>query len=180
VITRSVEIDALKLDPENARQHSEDNLIAIANSLKKFGQRKPIVVWQGFVLAGNGTLAAARSLGWKTIEVAYAPAEWSADEARAYSLADNQTATLAEWNDSDLWTQLIDLDANGYEMTDFGFDPVEFNGVTQADIHNEDDAEYETVIRFANAQDKTDFFQLIKRKVARQLWWPRKPKERAE
>ena len=39
----SVLIDDLTLDPANARKHDDKNLKAIAESLKQFGQRKPIV-----------------------------------------------------------------------------------------------------------------------------------------
>ena len=60
-----VDIKTLKPDPGNARRHDKRNLQAIADSLNQFGQRKPIVVTaDGIVLAGNGTLEAAKLLGW--------------------------------------------------------------------------------------------------------------------
>ena len=95
----TVAIDSLKLDPKNARKHSKKNLDAIANSLKQFGQRKPIVVHNGVVIAGNGTLEAARSLGWSQIAIVRTPEDWDADTAKAFALADNRSAELAEWND---------------------------------------------------------------------------------
>jgi ParB-like chromosome segregation protein Spo0J len=50
---------------------------SICASLTKFGQRKPIVVNdKALILAGNGTLEAAKSLGWDQIDVAVAPADW--------------------------------------------------------------------------------------------------------
>ena len=52
----TVAIESLELDPNNARKHSKRNLDAIAASLEKFGQRKPIVIHNGVVIAGNGTL----------------------------------------------------------------------------------------------------------------------------
>ena len=56
-------IAEVTLDPANARAHSERNLQAIADSLDRFGQQKPIVITpDGTVVAGNGTLEAARSL----------------------------------------------------------------------------------------------------------------------
>ena len=75
-----ISIAELSLDPTNARKHSDKNLSAIAASLNKFGQRKPIVVHRGVVLAGNGTLEAAKSLGWSEIEVAEVPADWDITE----------------------------------------------------------------------------------------------------
>lgn len=120
----SVQIDTLTLDPENARKHSAKNLDAIAGSLKAFGQRRPLVVWDGIVIAGNGTLEAAKSLGWNKIEITRVPPDWTHDQARAYALADNRTAELAAWDGEILANQLIELDSVGYEISDWGFEPL--------------------------------------------------------
>ena len=120
----TVTIESLKLDPNNARKHSRRNLDAIAASLNKFGQRKPIVVHNGVVIAGNGTLEAAKSLGWKEIAVSVCPADWDADTAKAYALADNRSSELAEWDDKILSTQLLDLDDMGWNIEALGFEPL--------------------------------------------------------
>lgn len=119
---RTVSVLDLTLDPENARLHGEENLAAIRGSLKRFGQVKPIVVdARNRVLAGNGMLTAAKQLGWSSVEVVCAPADWSADRAMAYALADNRTAELAEWDDRILADQLVELDANGWDVAALGF-----------------------------------------------------------
>ena len=117
----SVAIASLKNDPENARIHSEKNLEAITGSLKEFGQRKPIVVYGDIVVAGNGTIEAAKKLDWKKIEITRVPSEWSYDQARAFALADNRSAELAEWDIPLLTEQLLDLDAVGFDISEFGF-----------------------------------------------------------
>ena len=117
-----ISIAELSLDPTNARKHSDKNLSAIAASLNKFGQRKPIVVHRGVVLAGNGTLEAAKSLGWTEIEVAEVPADWDDDTAKAYALADNRTAELAEWDESELAKQLLELVDADWNIEELGFD----------------------------------------------------------
>lgn len=119
-----VRLDLLELDQENARTHDKRNVDAIAGSLETFGQRKPIVLWGNVVIAGNGTVAAAKQLGWETIGVVRCPANWTYEQARAFSLADNRTAELADWNPDLLADQLIDLDAVGFEVGDWGFDPL--------------------------------------------------------
>jgi len=119
---QTVAIENLNLDPNNARKHSKRNLDAIAASLNKFGQRKPIVVHNGVVIAGNGTLEAARSLGWKEIEISEVPTDWDADTAKAYALADNRSAELAEWDDLVLANQLLDLDGMGWDIEALGFE----------------------------------------------------------
>ena len=96
--TRSVRIADLSIDPANARKHSQRNLDAIAASLKRFGQQKPIVVDKAnIVRAGNGTLQAAIHLGWDKIDAV--TTDLTGAEASAYAIADNRTAELAEWDD---------------------------------------------------------------------------------
>jgi ParB-like chromosome segregation protein Spo0J len=95
-------------DPANAREHTEANVAAIARSLERFGQQRPLVIRpDGTVIAGNGTLEAARSLGWRSLWVQ----EFTGTdaEARAFAIADNRTAELAAWNAELLYDQLTDL-----------------------------------------------------------------------
>lgn len=122
--TEIVTIASLMIDPNNARTHSEKNVSAIAASLLEFGQRKPIVVHDGVVLAGNGTLEAALTLGWSEVIVTYAPKDWTPEQARGYALADNRTAELAEWDMSILMDQLVGLDDTGFDITSIGFAPL--------------------------------------------------------
>jgi len=116
-----VKIISLKSDSENARTHSERNIKAIAASLQDFGQRKPVVVHGDVVIAGNGTLEAAQSLGWTEIVVTKTPDDWTMEQARAFALVDNRTAELAEWNQSLLVDQLVGLEGYGFDLTDYGF-----------------------------------------------------------
>jgi DNA modification methylase len=116
-------LEDLLMDPENARKHSQKNLDAIKASLEKFGQRKPIVINnKGVVLAGNGTLEAARSLKWDYIEVATVPEDWDEATARAYALADNRSAELAEWDESVLAKSLLELMDQEWDIEELGFD----------------------------------------------------------
>jgi ParB-like chromosome segregation protein Spo0J len=95
-------------DPHNARRHSPRNLKALAASLQAFGQQKPIVADPGgTVLAGNGTLEAARSLNWTYLAVVRSTLTGPA--ARAFALADNRTAELAEWDHPALVAELATL-----------------------------------------------------------------------
>jgi ParB family chromosome partitioning protein len=96
--TKTIRIADLSTDPANARKHSQRNLEAITASLRRFGQQKPIVIDKAnIVRAGNGTLEAARQLGWETIEAVQT--DLTGSEASAYAIADNRTAELAEWDE---------------------------------------------------------------------------------
>jgi site-specific DNA-methyltransferase (adenine-specific) len=122
----TLRIADLTPDPQNARQHDDKNLKAIMGSLKEFGQRKPIVITEaGVIVAGNGTVEAAKRLGWLDIEVVRVPADWTDAQVKAFAIADNRTAELANWNQEVLTSQLLELEAEGWELTEFGFEPLE-------------------------------------------------------
>jgi len=130
-------IKELTLDPRNARTHSQKNLEAITNSLVKFGQRKPIVIsGDGVVLAGNGTLEAAKGLKWDYIDVSVAPHDWDEQTARAYALADNRTAELADWDQAVLTEQLLELHDAEFDIEALGF---EMPQVIEAEPIDEDE-----------------------------------------
>ena len=84
-----VSIETLVLDPENARKHPVTNLEAIKASLNEFGQQRDILVSRKSrtVVAGNGTMMAAKELGWAEIDVKWTDLE--GDAAMAYALVDN-------------------------------------------------------------------------------------------
>jgi ParB-like chromosome segregation protein Spo0J len=79
----AVPLGELILDPQNAREHPEENLDQIKLSLVTYGQTKPVVIRQGtkVVIAGNGLVMAARALGW--LKVAAAPVELDDKQAKA-------------------------------------------------------------------------------------------------
>jgi len=118
-----IKITNLKPDPQNARTHDEQNLSAIEGSLREFGQRKPIVITQdNTIAAGNGTVAAAKALGWTEIQAVRVPEDWGANQIKAFALADNRTAELAGWETQTLTAQIQELTDAGFHVEEFGFD----------------------------------------------------------
>ena len=119
---QTIALTDLSLDPSNVRKHSRRNLDAIKASLRKFGQQKPIVVdAKGIVLAGNGTLTAAKELGWTEIQIVRT--ELAGVEATAFAIADNRTAELAEWEEDKLNAVLKSLQDEGVDLLDLGYSP---------------------------------------------------------
>ena len=117
-------VDRLTPLRENPRQ---GDVQAAARSYATFGQRKPIVAKRegdgGIVIAGNHQLAAARELGWEKIAVV-----WVDDDditAKAFALADNRTADLGTYDDSNLLAMLQavhDADAGLFASTAYDED----------------------------------------------------------
>jgi ParB-like chromosome segregation protein Spo0J len=118
----TLQIKDLTPDPNNARQHDDKNLKAIQGSLKEFGQRKPIVITEtGVIVAGNGTVEAAKRLGWLEIQAVTVPGDWTPEQTKAFALADNRTAELASWNSIALAEQLLELEEAKFVIEEFGF-----------------------------------------------------------
>ena len=134
-----VPIDSLTFDPSNVRKHGEQNLATIKASLNRFGQQKPIVVdANGVVRAGNGTLMAAKALGWK--EIAVVRSTLAGSEATAYAIADNRTAELAEWDDDALKQTLAALQIEDEDLAvATGFDAKEIDALLAPDEVTEDE-----------------------------------------
>ncbi len=103
-----VPIESVTLHPNNPRRGNVD---AVAASLARFGQQKPIVVQAstGFVVAGNHIVKAARALGWQ--EIAANVEALDDASAIAFMLADNRTADLGGYDDALLAAILAEQDA---------------------------------------------------------------------
>jgi hypothetical protein len=120
-------IESLRLDEKNARLHDNRSITAVRASLTRFGQRKPIVVRDGVVIAGNGTLQAARLEGWT--HIATVDADGLTDEqVRAYAIADNRTAELSSWDYGVLHAEMTALSAD-IPTIDLGWTPAELKAV---------------------------------------------------
>jgi ParB-like chromosome segregation protein Spo0J len=112
-------------DPANARRHPERNLATIRASLARFGQVTPIVVdANNVVRKGNGTLMAARQLGWAALKVTRTTL--SGVDAAAYGVVDNRSSEQAEWDDEVLATTLEAIRSEpDFPLEATGFDEAE-------------------------------------------------------
>lgn len=124
----AVPIESLTPDPHNSRVHDERNLSVIASSLRQFGQQKPVVVnEQNVVLAGNGLLAAAKSLGWT--HIAANRAALDPVRQRAFSAADNRASDLSAFDGAVLSAEMESLKAQEFDIASIGFSPEELAGL---------------------------------------------------
>ena len=117
-------ITEVKPYANNPRQN-DDAVEAVAESIRRFGFRQPIVVdADGVIVAGHTRFRAAQRLGLATVPV-HVATDLTADEVRAYRLADNKTAELASWDTSMLSIELDALRGAGIDWTLLGFDEEE-------------------------------------------------------
>ena len=106
---------------EQNPRHNDGAVEAVAKSLQEFGFRQPIVVdSEGIIVVGHTRWKAAQKLGLEMVPVHMAE-DLTPEQARAYRLADNQTATLAEWDLELLPAELAELRDADFDMSLLGF-----------------------------------------------------------
>lgn len=104
----------------NAKRHPAEQVKKIANSIKEFGFRQPIVIDKNnVVVIGHGRLLAAKRLKLGTVPVTRAE-DLSDEQIRLLRLADNSVAE-SEWNMNFVQEELMDLDMD-VDFADFGLD----------------------------------------------------------
>ncbi|HMO84631.1 MAG TPA: DNA modification methylase [Lacipirellulaceae bacterium] len=101
---------------------NDDAVAAVAASVREFGFRQPIVVdAEGVIICGHTRYKAALQLGLEKVPVHVAK-DLTPEQIKAYRIADNQTASLAEWNYELLPIELGDLQGFNYDLGLLGFD----------------------------------------------------------
>ena len=139
-----VALDKLKLDGRNARKHSKRNLATIAGSLGAFGQVENLVVQAGTmkVIGGNGRVEAMRAAGDTHAHVLLLDVDDK--KAAKLGLALNRTAELAGWEKGNLADIIGELQADGIDVADIGFEASELAdiiGADDIDVQDGDDDE---------------------------------------
>ncbi len=102
---------------------------AVAKSLGQFGPVAPIIVDGDFrICAGHTRYKAATQQGLATFPVLVAP-HLVGDDFKAYNIADNQTASIAEWDTPELAAIIQELQDADYDFSVLGFNAEEFNEI---------------------------------------------------
>ena len=105
----------------NTKEHTPEQVRGIAESIKQFGFRQPIVVdANDVVVIGHGRLLAAKELGMKEVPVTVI-SDLTDDEINALRLVDNKLNESA-WDFDALESELMSI--GDIDMSDFGFDPI--------------------------------------------------------
>lgn len=121
---------------ENNPRHNERAVEAVAESIKQFGFKVPLVIDRnGVIIAGHTRAKAAEKLGLQKVPCIVAD-DLTDEQIKAYRLADNKTAELAEWDVEKLNDELKNLTA--FDMDAFGFDSLPD---IMEELHGDSDAE---------------------------------------
>jgi hypothetical protein len=110
--------------PGNPRLN-DDAVDAVAASLREFGFRQHIVVdTDGVIIVGHTRYKAAVKLELDQVPV-HVATDLTAEQIRAYRIADNQTSEQSDWDYDLLPIELGELKACDYDLGVLGFDPDE-------------------------------------------------------
>lgn len=126
-----MQIINMKLSDIHPYEHNprinDDAVKAVANSIREFGFRQPIVVDADHVIiCGHTRWKAAQKLGLDEAPVHIAR-DLTPEQIKAYRIADNKTAELAEWDYSLLPLEIGDLQAANFDLNLLGFDSDELD-----------------------------------------------------
>lgn len=106
---------------------------AVAESIKEFGWRAPIVVDENnVIICGHTRLLSAQHLGLDTVPVHIAKG-LTPEQVKAYRIADNKTGEIAEWDYDLLPLELADLQQADFDLSLLGFDSDELDKLLNGD-----------------------------------------------
>lgn len=120
-----IPVNQLKPYKKNAR-YNENAVPKVAESIRQFGFKVPIVVDKEMVvITGHTRLSAAKSLGMTKVPCIIAD-DLTPQQVKAFRLVDNRTSEYASWNYELLQTELekINIDLSEYEFPDLTYEDV--------------------------------------------------------
>ena len=113
-----IEKDINELVPyENNARINDDAIEYVANSIKEFGFKQPCIIDKNNVLvAGHTRVLACKKLGITKVPCIIAD-DLTEEQIKAFRIADNSSAQVAEWDMNKLMKELDSID---YDMAQFG------------------------------------------------------------
>ena len=105
---------------EKNPRHNDGAVEAVANSIREFGFKVPVVIDKdGVIVCGHTRVKAAKKLGIDEVPCILAD-DLSEEQVRAFRLADNKTSELSEWDETLLAMEMDDI--FNIDLEQFGFD----------------------------------------------------------
>ena len=126
-----IEKSITEITPYEKNPRKNDEAVQyVANSIKEFGFKVPIVIDKnGVIVAGHTRYKAAQELGLKKLPCIIAD-DLTEKQIKAFRIADNKTSEKASWDDVLLKEELTDI-LGDFDMTEFGFGDFELTILTE-------------------------------------------------
>ena len=129
---------------ENNPRHNDNAVDYVANSIKEFGFKVPIIIDnENVIVTGHTRLKAAKKLGLKQVPTIKAD-DLSEEQIKAFRIADNKVSEFSSWDEDKLSLELSDLDI---DMSQFGILEVnEVEGMDDIEVKEEEELEFTEVL----------------------------------
>lgn len=128
-----VPLKSIKPYKNNAKEHPQEQIDQIKESIKEFGNIDPIGVWHDEIVEGHGRYEAAKQLKLTEIPIIRLD-ELTDDQRRAYALVHNQLTMNTGWDEAIFSLELSDIDM---DMSRFGIEAVEQEMQEQAEKYTQ-------------------------------------------
>lgn len=138
---------------ENNARINDGAVDAVANSIKEFGIKNPIIIDRdNVIVCGHTRIKACEKLGIEKVPCVVAD-DLTDEQIKAFRIADNSTAQIAEWDLEKLQAELENIDM---DMVQFGLQEQiediekEFEKEVQEDEVPEVDEEHEPICKLGD------------------------------
>lgn len=135
---------------ENNPRNNDGAVDAVAESIREFGFKVPVVIdADNVIVCGHTRVKAAQKLGMEIIPCIIAD-DLTPEQIKAFRLADNKTGELALWDFAKLEEEMAGL---SFDMTVFGFDEMEEISIDELDKEDDKTGGVQITIKFENIKD---------------------------
>lgn len=143
---------------ENNPRNNEEAVDYVANSIKEFGFKVPVVVDKdNVVVAGHTRLKACEKLGITEVPCIVAD-DLTEDQIKAFRIADNKVSEYATWDEEKLSQELSDI---MLDMTEFGDDLFSDDDTMEVELDDEEDNPYSQEKHVPQYEPTGDFVDIM-------------------
>lgn len=155
--------DINKLKPyKNNPRHNKESIKLVAESIKQFGFKIPIIIDDKFeIIAGHTRLEASKYLGLKKVPVIVA-SDLDEEQVKAFRLADNKVSEMAYWDKEKLEEELENIKDINTELLGFIKNEEEIDWDSIEDLSEEtyEEPEHKMIeCPYCNHIDKVNHFK---------------------
>lgn len=136
---KEVDISEIKPYEKNAKLHTQTQIDNVAESIKQFGYRQPLVLSKdNVIIIGHCRYEASKKLGLKTVPCVFAD-DLTDEQVKKLRVLDNKL-NESDWDNDLLFDDIGDLEFDGFDI-DFDFN----NDYDFIDDDEEEDGDEELV-----------------------------------
>ena len=184
---KKVKIEEIKPYKKNPRKN-EKAVDIVADSIKEFGFRNPIILDKdNVIVAGHTRFTAARQLNIREVPVLYAT-DLTPEQVKAFRIMDNKSTEYSYWDYDLLKQEILSLESLNVAFFNPDKDGQANDSYTEwrkgggLDYGNEDKTGFQTILlHFKEEKDVAEFAKLIKQNITNRtkyLWYPKQPEDK--